>query len=184
MTVAEIQPSELAKLMQSDASCEIIDVRGPGEFSNVHAEGAKNIPLDQLDPQVVMAGRTESAEDPLYLICQMGGRSRKACERFVDAGFSNVVNVTGGTTLWESQKLPVVRSPNQIMPMDRQVRIAAGLMVVAGALLASFGPTKWLGLGLAGVVGAGLVHSGVTDTCGMAAMLAVMPWNRSKSGSC
>ena len=134
MTVQEIQPSELAKLQTNDQSISLIDVRMPAEFQGTHAKGAVNHPLDSLDTKAIMGARNGSADQPLYVICQMGGRSRKACEQFIADGFSNVVNVAGGTTLWESQGLPVVKSDKQIMAIDRQVRIMAGGIVCLGVI--------------------------------------------------
>lgn len=174
MTVQEIQPNELAKLDKFD----LIDVRMPVEFQGLHAESAVNHPLDSLDTKQIMANRNGSSDQPLYVICQMGGRSRKACEQFIADGFPNVVNVAGGTTLWESQGLPVVKGKRQVMAMDRQVRIAAGSLVVIGAILGAALPTPYVGLAIAGAIGAGLVFSGVTNTCGMAKALALLPWNR------
>ena len=185
MTVTEAQPTELAKLANSGQTIELIDVRMPAEYVGVHAKGAKNFPLNNLDPKAIMAARNGSADEPLYVICQMGGRSRKACEQFIAEGFSNVVSVAGGTALWESQGFPVVRGEKRIMAMDRQVRIAAGSMILLGVVLALTIQPAAAGLCLAGFVSADLVFSGVTNTCGMAAVLATMPWNRVKSaGEC
>ena len=185
MAISTIQPKELQQLRASGKTVDLIDVRTPVEFAGLHAEGAKNHPLDQLNPSAIVGARNGSADQPLYMIRQMGGRSMKACEQFVANGHSNVVNVEGGTMLWEQQGLPVNRGEKQVMAMDRQVRIAAGSLVVLGVLLAALLPSPWLGLGLAGLIGAGLVFSGATDTCGMATVLAMMPWNRVKgSGDC
>lgn len=193
MNIATILPNELAQL---GADAEIIDVRNPNEFQNVHAKGAVNHPLDQLDPPAIMQARNGAADKPLYLICQMGMRSHHACQQFVASGFPNVVNVEGGTALWEQQGLPVIRPladaalargeapPKPGMAMDRQVRIAAGLLTILGVLLAAVMQPTWIGLLIAGVIGAGLTFSGVTNTCGMASALALMPWNRVKSKPC
>lgn len=183
--IATIQPNELAKL-RSENQIDLIDVRSPAEYQGLHAEGAVNHPLDQLNPAAIIATRHSSADQPLYMICQMGGRSMKACEQFVASGHQNVVNVEGGTMLWEQQGLPVVKGEKQIMAMDRQVRIAAGSMVLLGAILAMAMQPAWFGLGLAAFVGGGLVFSGVTNTCGMARVLALMPWNqvKKKPGGC
>lgn len=142
MTVAEIEPNQLAQLAADGQAVQLIDVRSAAEFQSVHAESATNVPLDQLDPQAVMAAR--SADDPLYVICQMGGRSRKACQQFIDAGFTNVVNVAGGTARWESQGLPVVKSPPQAkFPMG----IAAAALIAIGLVLASMLTTApWVGV--------------------------------------
>ncbi|MBO0696981.1 MAG: DUF2892 domain-containing protein, partial [Zavarzinella sp.] len=92
------------------------------------------------------------------------------------AGCPDVMNVEGGTAAWAAAGLPVVRG-RKAVSLERQVRIAAGLLVVLGAVLG------WLVhpafVGLSAFVGAGLVFAGVTDTCGMGMLLARMPWNRS-----
>ena len=183
--IQTIQPNELAAKRNEGQQIEIVDVRTPAEFAGLHAEGAINHPLDRLNPRAIMDARNGSSGEPLYLICQMGGRSMKACEKFVADGFSNVVNVEGGTALWDRQGLPVVRGERKVMAIDRQVRIMAGSIVVLGCLLAAVIQPMWLGLALAGFIGAGLVFSGVTDTCGMGTALAMMPWNQvKKSGDC
>ncbi len=108
-------------------------------------------------------------------ICRSGSRGRQACEKFRAAGFANVVNVEGGTLAWEQAGLPVVRGKKAIS-LERQVRIAAGSLVVLGTALGAFVHPAFLGL--SAFVGAGLVFAGITDTCGMGMMLARMPWNR------
>ena len=189
MHIATIQPNQLS----SDA--EIIDVRNPDEFQHTHARGASNYPLPDLDPHAIMQSRSGSQDEPLYIICQMGMRSLHACQQFVACGYPNVVNVEGGTTLWEQQGLPVVHpsaasssdgetAPKPTMAMDRQVRIAAGVFVLTGVTLSALVEPAWIGLVVAGLVGAGLTYSGVTNTCGMAQVLGKMPWNRIKTKPC
>ena len=77
-------------------SLDIIDVRTPEEFRAAHAAGARNLPLDELDPRAVLDARSRSGE-PLYVICQVGGRSAVACAMLLAAGHTNVINVDGGT---------------------------------------------------------------------------------------
>lgn len=183
--ISTIQPNELSQIKTDGESVDLIDVRTPVEFAGLHAKGAVNHPLDTLDPAAIWHARQGASDKPLYLICQMGGRSMRACELFVSAGYDNVVNVTGGTILWERQGLPVVRGKKQVMAMDRQVRIAAGLLVLVGCALALMVQPSWIGIALGAAIGGGLIFSGATDTCGMAAVLAKMPWNRvSGSGNC
>jgi hypothetical protein len=86
-----------------------------------------------------------------------------------------VVNVEGGTQAWDQAGLPVIRGEKTIS-LERQVRIAAGLLVVSGTALGAFVHPYFLGL--AAFVGAGLVFAGITDTCGMGMILARMPWNQ------
>jgi rhodanese-related sulfurtransferase len=122
-----------------------------------------------------LRGTFRSSGKPLYVICKSGGRGQKAAEMFQQAGFANVVNVEGGTQACEGAGLPVVRGKKAIS-LERQVRIAAGSLVLIGAALA------WLVhpafIGLSAFVGAGLVFAGITDTCGMGLLLARMPWNQ------
>jgi rhodanese-related sulfurtransferase len=170
-----ISPQQLLEQRDSGTSIDLIDVRTPVEYREVHVEFARNIPLDGLDPTAVMQARNGSQEEPLYVVCRGGQRGQQACESFRQAGFTNVVNVDGGTMACEQAGLPLVRGKKSIS-LERQVRIAAGSLVLLGAALG------WLVhpvfFGLSAFIGAGLVFAGVTDTCGMGMMLARMPWNR------
>jgi rhodanese-related sulfurtransferase len=181
--VAMISPSTLADLRRKGDKVTLIDVRTPAEFGEVHVDFAHNIPLERLDANAVTALR---GEGPVYLVCKSGNRSQKACEKLIAAGLKDVVSVEGGTAACEAAGVPVVRG-RKAMSLERQVRIAAGALVAVGAALAAFGtetPVNWqaIGAGLAGFVGCGLVFAGITDTCGMAMLIARMPWNQSSGG--
>jgi rhodanese-related sulfurtransferase len=179
MNVTTISPRQLADLCKS-GQIDLIDVRTPVEFRELHATDARNVPLDRLDPVAVMQARNGRRDEPLYVVCRAGSRGRQACAKFLAAGFPNVVNIEGGTLAWAECGLPVVRGKKAIS-LERQVRIAAGLLVQLGALLG------WLVhpafVGLAAFVGAGLVFAGITDTCGMGMLLARMPWNQIKESA-
>lgn len=174
MTIPMIPPRQLADLCKEDHKIDLIDVRTPVEYREVHIEIARNVPLDQLDPAALMQARNGPAHEPLYLICRSGSRGQQACEKFLKAGFSNVVNVEGGTMACVEAGLPVVRGKKAIS-LERQVRIAAGSLVLLGAALAFVHPGF---IGLSAFVGAGLLFAGITDTCGMGMILARMPWNQ------
>ena len=178
MAIASINVNELAANGVRGQPIELIDVRTPAEFAGVHAAPARNVPLDQLDPAAVLR-QHGNAGGPLYVICQKGGRGRQACERLAQAGFAHAINVEGGTDAWVAAGLPTVHD-KPMMALERQVRIAAGSMMLAGLALSYIHPAF---LGLSAFVGAGLVFSGVTDTCGMGMVLAKMPWNRGESCS-
>jgi rhodanese-related sulfurtransferase len=171
-----ISPKELAEL-NGNGDADVVDVRTPVEFREVRAVSARNVPLDKLDPHELMRERNGNGNEPLYVICRSGNRSTKACEQLVNAGYSNVVNVEGGTKAWDEAGLPVIRGKKAIS-LERQVRIAAGSLVLLGAGLGFFVHPYFIGL--SAFVGAGLVFAGITDTCGMGMMLAKMPWNQVK----
>ena len=171
--IAAISPRDLSEMKKRGEPVELIDVRTPAEFQEVHVDFARNIPLDRLDPRSLSEYREANAKS-LYVICRSGGRSRMACEKLSSAGLS-VVNVDGGTQAWDEAGLAVVRG-RKTVSLERQVRIAAGSLVLLGAALGYFVHPYWIGL--SGFVGAGLIFAGVTDTCGMGMILARMPWNR------
>jgi len=173
---ARVSAKQLKELGE-EGHVDLIDVRTPVEFREIRATIARNLPLDSLDPHSVMKERNGTANDPLYVICRSGNRSAKACKQFIDAGYTNVVNVDGGTQAWSESGLPVVRG-KKIVSLERQVRIAAGLLVLLGAVLGIFINPYFIGL--SAFVGAGLMFAGITDTCGMGLMLAKMPWNQVK----
>jgi rhodanese-related sulfurtransferase len=177
MSASTVTPKQLHELVESGAPVELIDVRTPVEYREVHVSFARNVPLDQLDAGKVAAGRNGS---PLYVICRSGSRGNQACEKILAAGYTNVVNVDGGTQAWEQAGLPVVRGKKAIS-LERQVRIAAGSLVLVGSLLGAFVHPAWIAL--AAFVGGGLVFSGITDTCGMGLLLARAPWNQVRETS-
>lgn len=153
----------------------LIDVRTPAEYREVHAVGAKLVPLDRFDPAAVLSefGVNESA--PLLVICRSGARARQACERLKGAGCSNLALVDGGTLAWEKTGLPVARGKKTIS-LERQVRLIVGTLTIAGSALGAFA-SPWFLL-IPAILGAGLVFAGITDTCGLALILARLPWNQ------
>jgi len=177
MSIQTITPEELKQELGEGRTIDLIDVRTPVEFREIHAKPARNVPLDRLDPKALMELRNGSSEEPLYVICRSGNRADQACRKFDAAGYSNVVNVEGGTVGWEQAGLPVVRGKKAIS-LERQVRIVAGLLALIGAVLA-LTVSVWFAL-LPAFIGAGLAFAGITDTCGMAMLLAKMPWNQVK----
>ena len=173
MTTAAIPVVSAREVSARDPACvDLVDVRTPGEFAALHADAARLAPLDRLDPAAVAAGRRNGAT--IYLICKAGKRAATAAEKFHAAGIDNVAVVEGGTDAWLAAGLPVVRGKG-VISLERQVRIAAGLLVLTGAVLA-ITVHPWF-IGLSAFVGAGLAFAGITDTCGMAMLLSRMPWN-------
>ena len=177
MTVQTISPQELQRQREAGRVVDLLDVRTPVEYAEIHVEGARSLPLDRLDPQAIASERQHRNGDPLYVICRSGARAAQAYEKLEAAGVQNIFSIEGGTLAWEKAGLPVVRG-QKVVSLERQVRIAAGLLVLLGIVLG------WLVhpafLGLAAFVGAGLLFAGLTDTCGMGLLLARMPWNQPK----
>ena len=156
-------------------SCVVLDVRTEAEHREIALKEAhQHIPLDKLDAVKFMQENKIDASRPVYILCRSGKRATQAAEAFIAAGHDNVHVVEGGILAVEAAGIPVHKG--KVMSLERQVRIAAGALVVTGTLLGAF-LSPWF-YALAGFVGAGLVFAGVTDTCTMGLLLAKAPWNK------
>ena len=168
-----ITPMELYRLLKEGKARKIIDVRTPAEFGESRLEAARLAPLDKFDPGTILSG--DGGEESIYLMCRSGARATKALEKMEAVGCKRAVVVEGGMLAWDAAGLPVVRG-KKVMSLERQVRIAAGALVLMGVLLgATVAPIFY---GISGFVGAGLIFAGITDTCAMGMLIAKMPWNQ------
>jgi rhodanese-related sulfurtransferase len=170
-----IPPADLNALLGSKPAPALIDVRTPVEYAGVYVEGSRNVPLSSLNVKALLAEGVVTRGEPVYLICRSGSRATTAAGLFAREGIESVFVVEGGTESWQGAGLPVQRGAVRVISLERQVRIAAGALVLAGLLLARL-VSPWF-IGLTAFVGAGLVFAGVTDFCGMALLLARFPWN-------
>jgi rhodanese-related sulfurtransferase len=162
-----------AREVSGNPGALLLDVRTAGEFAAEHIDGAILLPLHDLgkeSAEAALAGRKDCV-----VICQGGRRAETAAQKLEGWGFSPVV-LAGGVNAWKTAGLPLERGRG-VISLERQVRIAAGLLVLTGVLCGWLVNPAWFGL--AAFVGAGLVFAGVTDFCGMGMLLARMPWNRS-----
>jgi rhodanese-related sulfurtransferase len=165
---------ELQKILAAQPSSPLVDVRTPVEFAEVHVPQARSVPLDELKPGSLQLPK----DQPVYLLCRSGQRATKAAEKFAKEGFSQPVVIAGGSQAWIEANLPVTRSAVKVISLERQVRIAAGVIVLTGVLLARF--VNFNFIWLSGFVGAGLIFAGITDFCGMGLLIARLPWNKRK----
>ena len=181
MTSETISPEALYQLVKTGVKVHLIDVRTPAEFRQIHVPYAANFPLETLNPARIVEEHTANGGGPLYVICQSGARAAQACRKLLAAGATHVVNVERGTLGCEEDGLELTRG-QQTISLERQVRIAAGSLVLLGTIL-GFTVDKGF-YGLSAFIGAGLVFAGITDTCGMGMLIARMPWNQvSKSAA-
>jgi rhodanese-related sulfurtransferase len=174
-----IQANQLNAEIESGKRVSLIDVRTPAEHGEVHIKGSHLMPLDRLDAGAVKS--VASGAERCVLICRSGKRAEQAYQKLQAAGCENLAVLDGGVIAWESAGLPVVRGAKAIS-LERQVRITAGFLVLLGVALGT-----WVHLafyGLSAFVGAGLVFAGITDWCGMAMVLAKMPWNQRSGTKC
>jgi len=165
-----ISPHDLQELLAQGGAVRILDVRTPAEYTEIHIAGSQHMPLDRLDPSLVKGG------GPCVLICRSGKRAEQAFQELSSAGCEELAILGGGVLAWEQAGLPVVRGRKSVS-LERQVRIAAGLLVLIGIILGTW-VHPFFYFGISAFVGAGLVFAGITDWCGMGMLLAKAPWNQ------
>ena len=141
----------------------IVDVRTRPEYAEEHIPGSIHLPLHKISKY-----QEALSDKEVVFVCRTGQRATKAAQQIPRAQV-----LSGGIMEWKRTGNPIQGSAQQ-WSVQRQVRLVAGLLVVVGSVLATIN-TSWLLL--TGFVGAGLVVAGAFDTCGMAKVLARMPWN-------
>lgn len=157
---------------------QLVDVRERAEFAGGRIAGAKSLPLGELEGRLYELDRVR----PIYVMCRTGQRSSEAQQKLNARGFADVTNVAGGFEAWKKERLPTERDRNAPWSLERQVRFAAGSLVLVGILLGVLIHPFFVWL--AAFVGAGLVFAAVTDTCAFGALLAKMPWNSQPAAAC
>jgi len=180
-TEAAISPRELQRRLAAGQPARLLDVRTPGEHAAAHVPGVTLIPLDELD---AAAFRREHGGEgsPVYVLCESGGRARRAIAKLERAGVEGCVLVEGGTQAWIDAGLPVNRGQRRVLPLMRQVQVTVGILSAAGAALALTVDAHYALIPL--VLGCGLLFAGLTGFCGLALLLAKMPWNKTATCNC
>lgn len=171
--------SELQKSLQS-GGCRVIDVREAPEYEAEHIPGAELVPLSTLTED--RARRLASGGKEIVVVCRSGGRASQAAEKLSRWGVCEPTVLSGGLNAWTQSGSGTLKGVPSVWDLERQVRFAAGLLVLVGVTLGFLVHSGFFYL--AGFVGAGLVFAAVTNTCGMAMLLARMPWNRARGITC
>ncbi|GJL54977.1 MAG: sulfurtransferase [Nitrospirales bacterium] len=153
----------------------IIDVRTPGEFEEVHIPGSMNIPLTDLESSLPELRERVKNYEELILVCRTQNRVELAHNQLVAHGIRHARILEGGVTQWVADGKPVIRG-KQGMSLERQVRLAAGMMIVVG-IISGVLISPWFLL-LPAAAGIGLMHAGWTDSCLMGMLLTFLPYNR------
>jgi rhodanese-related sulfurtransferase len=166
---ARLNAAEMAE-QRAGGRVAIVDVREPVEYAGGHIPGSHNIPLSRIAQANLPPG-------PLVLVCQSGNRSARGIAALLGQGHPHpVADLAGGLPSWQAAGYPIHKRQGAPLPLMRQVQIAAGGLVLLGVILSQLVAPGWIWL--AGFVGAGLMFAGVSGFCGMARLLAVMPWNK------
>lgn len=164
--IRSIGPAEASRMMTAGAA--LIDIRGMDEHARERIAGARNLPLAAL-------GEIDH-DGPVIFHCRTGHRTRLNAERLGQACRGEAFLLDGGIEGWKAAGLPIVADRRQPWEIMRQVQVIAGSLVILSVLLGLLVSPAFLAL--AGAVGGGMIHAGVTGSCAMARLLAPLPWNR------
>lgn len=159
-------------LQENNPNSICIDVRTKSEFKSSNIEGVKNIPLDDLKKHISELRNYEK----IYVHCHNGTRTEEACKKLSKEGIDSVI-VKGGIVEWKRKGLPLNSSGDrEPISLQRQVQITAGSLILLGFILGKFVSPEFNYI--CAVMGAGLLFTGISGSCMMARMLAIMPWNK------
>jgi rhodanese-related sulfurtransferase len=104
--VPSISPTE-AVLLMNRARLFILDVREDAEFAEGHIQGAKHIPVANLEERIQEL--TKQKNKPVLVVCQRGVRSSAACKTLAKHEFAQVHSLQGGLDKWIEAKMPLVK---------------------------------------------------------------------------
>lgn len=171
MRTQRVTVSDLHTWISSGTPVQMVDVRGASEYAAGHIPGTYYMPLEEVVSRVNDLDQSR----PVVLVCQSG---RRACiaETQLQGSHNHVFVLEGGTQAWMDAGHSLVRTAKSSWALERQVRLVAGVLVLLGVGLGFAVAPGWFGL--AAFVGAGLTFAGLSNICGMAAVLAKMPWNQ------
>jgi len=98
LALVETTAPRLAERLKSGDELLLLDVRNPDEWERARIEGARLVPLPELEGQI--ESLAEWREKPVVVHCHRGGRSAKACRLLAERGFRRVENLDGGIDAW------------------------------------------------------------------------------------
>jgi len=176
--LVQVAPDLLERWMR-EGETVLVDVREDFEHATERIRGAMHVPLGKLDAPSL---RERTAGKRVVFHCRSGKRSADAAAKFC-MGDEAVYALAGGIEAWKASGRDVERSAGgPRIDVMRQVQITAGFLVVTGVVL-GFLVSPWF-FGVSAFVGTGLMVAGATGFCGMAKVLAKMPWNRVPKSAC
>lgn len=172
MATEMISPQQA--LTQLHEGAKLVDIRDADEFAREHIAQAQPFPLSAIEQGSTLP---VNADDVVIFHCQSGNRTRNNLTRLLAAAApAKVMVLEGGIQAWKAAGLETIEDKKQPLPLMRQVQIAAGGLILLGCALGYTVSEAFFML--SAFVGAGLTFAGISGFCGMARLLAVMPWNR------
>lgn len=172
MPIQSIDAATL-KAWLDNGEAVLVDVREPAEHASGRIPTATSVPLGT----VSMSTLPMQPDKKLVVHCKAGRRGESACQKLLaEAPELEIYNLAGGIDAWAQSGQPVTGSGANILPLDRQVQLTIGVSLIASVILghAAHPAFYWI----PAFLGAGLTFAGLTGWCGLARLLAMMPWNQ------
>ncbi|OZY84492.1 hypothetical protein CBP51_14920 [Cellvibrio mixtus] len=176
MSHKRIHPIDL--MANKTADICILDVRTAAEVKAASLPDCLHIPLHELTAERLQSEIAAKGKNgaQIFLLCQAGRRAEMAAEQLQGKFNAELVIIEGGMNAVKQSNIPLAEQGKNVIPLERQIRIVAGLLVITGAALGTWVNPAFYGL--SAFVGAGLVFAGVTDICAMGMLIAKAPWNK------
>ena len=168
-----VSPADVQARIKSGRA-RLVDIREPDEFAREHIPGVAHAPLSGFED----AHLGIRADQDVIFMCRSGMRTQSNCDRLAARVDGPAFVLQGGLQGWKDAGLPTSVDKKAPLELMRQVQIIAGSLVVIGALMGWLVHPAWSAL--SAFVGAGLFMAGVTGFCGMARVLMLAPWNRTR----
>jgi rhodanese-related sulfurtransferase len=150
----------------------IVDVRSAAEAKREHIVGSINIPLDEISEEKLQPYQDKK----IIFHCQLGSRTKQAADKLASLPGREKYCLNEGISQWKRCNLETKLDKSAPIEIIRQVQIIAGSLVTLGVILSYLVSPNFVLLSL--FVGLGLIFAGVTGFCGMARLLALLPYNK------
>jgi rhodanese-related sulfurtransferase len=168
-------------MINDQANAVIIDVRERDEYNAERIECSIHVPLSKFQKSAAKVLQAIPKEHPVLMMCRSGKRAKLALDSIPKNMLENRANIsvfTGGILEWKKQNRPTETIKAGHFPIMRQVQLIAGILMLTSITLGHWINPSFLFIGV--FVGLGLTVAGATGYCGMANLLALAPWNKSK----
>ncbi len=178
MPIRTVDPKVLHRWV-NEGGATLIDVREPVEYRGENIPGAMLVPLATVSKETM----PDHAGKKLVVHCQSGKRAEAVAKKLLEQNPDlEIYNLEGGIAAWKNAGLATNKAGGFFLPLDRQVQLAIGLCVLTGSLLGYYATPAFFML--SGFFGLGLMFAGITGWCGLAMLMARMPWNRMSGPTC
>ena len=171
-----VSPEQAIAWLQSNDAV-ILDVRSPAAWRNAHVMDSVHAPLEQLTINNIK----DIKQERIILLCQTGAQATQASRTLQvlqqeHNDHSSLYVLDGGLTGWRKARLPLVYDDQKGLPLERQVQLLSGLIILVSLLFTLIFSGLWLVFPIA--LGAALIYAGATGWMGLQDLVLLLPWNR------